>query len=766
VAAVVAAAGAYLSPALKDGGWFGPYDEAALGTIGHPATLAATAVHNRLNGDLIHQGVPWNLLDRSLIHSGHLPLWNPDNVLGLPQLFNFESGAFSLPDLVSYAVPLRYAWLVLVFVKLVIAGTGTYALCRRLGARPVASVFGAITFMLSGGLSNWLGWSLSGVVCWAPWVVALILLAYRDPRRRFVVLLALAVMFAYFGGFPEMYLLLAIALLAAMAVATLVTVARHESRDRRGACRSVGGLLAGTALASPLLLPGGQLLGLSTHGAAHGIDVGAPAKYLTLFLAPGYYGTPLQHGGTFAGANYYETVSYLGLLAIALAVTGAVALWRRPAVAAMIAFSLVSVLFAYRVGSFDPIGRLFDHLGLHSVHTSRIRLLSGLGVGVLAALGLDALLDRPARRVRTAWLVSAGLGVSATGALALSSLAAHLSGDNALARERSLIWPGAMALAALGLCLVVLVPRARAFASSHRALGATLLTGGQAAFLLFAGVGLNSYAHDGLATYPGVARLQAAVGSGIVGFDGGSPREANVWAGLGCYPNLNIAYGVAEFAAHDPLLPSGYARTFVSPANHPSSSQRTRLTGLNMPDITSGAEALSYGIEYLLVQPGRPLPAGTTLVTTIAGQRLVRVAGASRAWLLDAYGHRVGSAEFTTTSNNEWSVRISGPPAHMSGPHTLVIALSSVPGMTVSAGGRSLPVRTYRHFEMAVTLPAGTTVVAVRYWPSAFTLGLGIAGGTIAALGSWCLLPFVRRRAPWRHRAHRTDNDGVGVPTG
>ena len=39
-------------------------------------------------------------------HHGHLPLWNYE-ALGMPLAFNFGSGVFSLPALVSYLTPLR-----------------------------------------------------------------------------------------------------------------------------------------------------------------------------------------------------------------------------------------------------------------------------------------------------------------------------------------------------------------------------------------------------------------------------------------------------------------------------------------------------------------------------------------------------------------------------------------------------------------------------------------------------------------------------------
>ncbi|MGH9299134.1 MAG: hypothetical protein ACRDZT_04405, partial [Acidimicrobiales bacterium] len=400
VTSVVVMAGAFLSPVLKDGWSFGPFDQGSFETIGHHSAMAA---HNVLNGDIINQGVQWNALDWRTFHAGHIPLWNSFSALGIPQAFNFESGAFSLPDLFSYAVPLRYAFLVVVFVKLLIAGTGAYVLCRQLGTRPVSAAFGGVCFMLSGAFANWLGWSLSGVVCPVGWVCALMLLCYRDPRRRWPALLAVAIAFSFFGGFPEMYLLEAGAL-AAFAVAGLVALLALGRRPMfTGSLRALIGLVAGTVLAAPLLLPGRQVIALSPHALGPGQDVNPPMTDLATALAQGYYGLPIAGSHTFHHVNYYETVSYVGVVLLALCIVGIVAGRRQAAVIAMAGLGFVSLASSYRFGSFDPAGRLLTGLNLGAVHSPRLRLVGWFAVAILGAVGLDHVLERPGRTVRVAF---------------------------------------------------------------------------------------------------------------------------------------------------------------------------------------------------------------------------------------------------------------------------------------------------------------------------------------------------------------------------
>lgn len=756
MASVVAMALAYLGPAVKDGLFFGPYDAGANGTIGHPGSPLNLATYNRLDGDIINQGIPWNTLDWRLVHAGHLPLWNSYNVLGLPQLFNFESAGFSLPALAGYAVPLRYAFTVTVLVKLLVAGIGTYVLCRQLAARPLPAAFGGISFMLSGGFASWLGWSLSGVVAFAPLVLAFMLLAYRDRRRRYVVLLAAAVMFAYFGGFPEMYALLAGALAAFALAAALALAALRRRVSAAGGLRVLAGLVLGTGLACPLLLPGAQLLPSSTHAAGRGISVGIPVSRLSLLVSAGYYGLPIRGSAMFPAINYYETVAYVGIVAIAAAVTGLVLARRQAAVVGLGVLTVVCLVASYRVGSFNPAGHLLALVGLRTVHASRVRLVGALGICCLAAVGIDRVVYRPDRSARVAWLVAALAGSGVVGALCWASAAEHLGAHQGAERFDSLLWPAGLAVAlVLSAAVLTAGGRRRDYVPARCAVPVGLgLTGVQAAFVLFAGVGLNTWGHTGARQYPAATELRRLAGTGIVGLDGTSPSP-KVWQRLGFYPDLNILYGVREFAGHDPLLPVGYARTWPVPPYH--GRGRPTLSALDMPNISSAAVAWEYGISYLLLGRGVPLPAGTRLVATVGGERLARVEGAAR-FSFGGAGAGAGAGRVTSWSHpaeNRWVLHVDAPQALLSH-RLLVLRITRVPGFSATDGGRSLRIRPYGRFEMAVRVPRGTSTVTITYWPGAFTAGLAIAAACLVVLAGWCALPLLAgRRRGGGHAAHR-----------
>ena len=129
---VLAAAGAVVAPALAHGSSLGPFDLLSqVGLTKQPGVV----VHNQQTGDLIRLFIPWSALAWTQVHHGQLPLWDPYSALGMPLAFNWESAPFSLPALLGYLVPLRFAYTVGVLATLVIAGTGVYVLARLLRHR-------------------------------------------------------------------------------------------------------------------------------------------------------------------------------------------------------------------------------------------------------------------------------------------------------------------------------------------------------------------------------------------------------------------------------------------------------------------------------------------------------------------------------------------------------------------------------------------------------------------------------------------------------
>jgi hypothetical protein len=755
---VLAVVAIYLSPALEDGGVFGPFD---LQT--HLSGLTAgiyPTVHNGIDGDIVTQMFPWYALDWHAVHAGQFPLWNDYSLLGMPQFLNFESATLSLPDLVGYLFPLRDAFLVVVAVKLAIAGTGTYVFARVVAVRPAGAAFAGVTFMLSGVFSTWIGWSMADVFAWAGYLAAFAVLAYRHPRRwRYVVLLAMACAFSVYGGFPEGSVLLAGGLAVLFAGGAIATVVRSRRLSTAGVVRVACGLAAGAALSAPLWLPGIQLISMSSR-VQESLRVELALHTSVLALVPGYLGRPLSGSPGFGPTNYYETVSYVGIFAIVLALA---ALWRfrsRPLVVGLGAALLVTLAMTYEIGGIQPFARLANALGVGTIALWRVRMVTAFLVAVLAGLGLDGALHALARgriapsdltsppspepasatasTVATVCTVASGPTV-ATGArssrrygqallgaallvagtmayVAFNGLSGALTTAQHRARVASLLWPCVVTGAALLLAVVVFVVSRSAPPRPGKVLRAAVvavLLGGQTAYLVGFGDDLNTYSHTFFPTTPATAELQSLVGQGLVGLDAPNTHVRR-FGGIGFYPNVNIGYALRQFNGADPLLPEEYFE------NWPTATGGRGSNEFN-PDITSAALARRYGIEFILAYDRLPAPAGTKFVARILGQDLYSVPGAAQFYLPAP----PAGAEVTSTThpgNYSWTVNLHTPV-----PTTLVLAVTALPGWHVTSDGRALAVHTYGGFMESVTVPAGRQTLEAWYWPERLSEGIGLA---------------------------------------
>jgi hypothetical protein len=744
VSTLVALAIAYLSPALKDGVGFGDYDGAL--TVTSLGSGLYSSIHNLINGDSVTEMTAWNAFDWRAIHSLQFPLWNGLSLLGVPEFLNFQSGVLSLPNIVSYAVPLQFAFLVVVFMRLVIAGTGAYVFCRVIGVRPFPATAGGVIFMLSGGFASWLAWPLADVVSWIGWIAALVLLAYRSGGRRgFAVLLALAVAFCIYGGFPAGYFFVIGGLAVLFVVAGVVRVLGSHRVSWRGLTHVLIGLAGGAALSSPLWFPGLQVIHASHRNAVAGFT-GGSLKTLDLLVAPGFYGLPIKGSTSFlTGTNYYESAVYVGVIALVLVAVAAVENWRRPIVAGLVVTTVAVVVVSYQTNSFHVVADIVRHTPLDTLTFGRMKSVIGFPVGALAAVGLETLMSRQgasARRPVAVYWAATALVAVCVGGLCIYAATGSLPGNLRHLRFQSLIWPVVSVLACVLVGVLLIVARRR---ESFRIklkipfvlAGAAILVAGEGAFLLFSGVGLNSYSQQVYPASPAMTELRSIVGSGLVGLDTGDPKTVQDAAPVGFHPEVNLGYSVAEFGAYDPLLPIQYFTVFTPP------STKVGASGLVTPDIDSATLARRYGIPWILQVPNaRTAPPGARYVATLAGERLYAVPGASQFSLVSSNGTAAGHVlSAQAGAPGSWTVRVVA-----SAPSTLVMRVTDVPGLHATVNGQPLVLARYDGVMLSTTVPAGTDTVRLWYMPGRLVIATWVALASIVLMVAWLASPLVVRR--------------------
>jgi|GEM_PF-457307 len=788
---ILLAALLYLSPSLKDGYSFGPTDLGrTLSVLTNLPPSSKPLVHNVINGDIITQGVAWNTLDWKLVHSGHVPLWNDESGTGLPQLLNFESAPFALPSLIGYLFPLNISFLITVLMKLLIAGTGVYFFLRALRASPTASVFAGVSFMLSGPFTGWLGWSISGPLAFIGWISFAALLCYRRTERYKVfgvVLLGLSTAFCIYGGFPEDYVLLAITLIALFLFAGIAFVIRYKKIDFGGIFRIGLGLISGFLLSSPLLLPGISVLRSSVRNV-QGADIGLPLKNIALFFAQGYDGLPtttstLVHSSYFGSLDYFETASYIGVLAIVFALFAVLALYKRPILIGLAASGAVTFLVIFELGASAPVQHLISDMGLGGVALQRALSLLDFVIAALAGLGLDFFLKNSSlRKIQLKLFASLGaVGLvlvflwdkATVGTAIVTGTPFSITSVQASAiRQASLLWPTFMLVILLLIDMWLFIGHKDTKVNTKRriAVSASLLLIIQGGFLIFAGVGINSYSATAYPETAAVEQLQHLVGNSLVGLDGDNencgthpvpPCGLRQWEGIGLYPNMNLGYSLSELAMHDPTIPKSYFDAFPVANN----DQNGGGTNIFAPAIDSAALARLYGVSYVIIQSPNPIPRGMKYVGSLENNNAVlKVAKVTDSGRFEFVYH-TGRDQLvsTRTEKNHSSRRASRrylsygkKSVFYSGSHPgdavydlsvrakqsgiLYAKITDIAGWHASVNGESVVIKKSAGDLMQISLPKGRDNVVFTYDPALLNIGYYLAILCIILLAGGYLL--------------------------
>ena len=372
-----------------------------------------------------YSGPNLDLTLRSMRAGNLLAGWNDAIFGGVPHLGNPQAGAVYAPKWLFAWLQLgtHRSWDLLVGLHLCLLAAGVFVLVRRgLRLAPPAGLAAVLVVVGSGQVMiRTLFLEQIMVIAWAPWLL-LAIDRVLVGRWRAVAGLAAVTALMLTAGHPQ-----PVFLVAWMAgLWALVRAADRRVWRRLGAVAAGAGL--GVALAAIQVLPS---LDLSQRSATSGgrdlASVSAAGWSVVARVLPGTI-----FGDVFARdhpvtATTHEAMTFIGVAGVLLAATGlvvAIVRWRAPDLAALRWTALGSALTA-AVGlvlglgpRFLPYRAAFKLVPLFDLARvpARWTLLTVLGAGVLAAVGVDAVArGRLPRRAAAA----IGLGAAA-GAVAIA----------------------------------------------------------------------------------------------------------------------------------------------------------------------------------------------------------------------------------------------------------------------------------------------------------------------------------------------------------
>lgn len=471
--------GKYLSPADL---LFGDYPWSS-----HPPP-GWSGASNDLLGDDVTQFEPWLQYSEQRLRSGHIPLWNPDNMLGAPLVGNMQSAVFYPANWLYFIFPGAFSLAMRAWLKLFIAALGMYLLARRVaGVGPLGAAIASVGFSFGAFMTVWLLHPHTAVAAWLPWLwLATSALIGRQTARRLWLVAAVAAVVAVIilAGHPETAY--EIALVTGLFVIFLLWRQRSQGWAYlvRGFGLWAGACFIGVCLAAVQILPFVEYLQNSASTLLRGSATSAqayslPAYYAWTMISPDLYGNPAHHDWWGPQANYNEANMYCGVLVILLALFAPLARERpqRQLSLFLLAFVGLAAAVVFNVPVLRQALVTATFTGLMA--TQRLTLVIEFALALLAGLGAHGLhmWVRQHRSARLALYLGAASLLLLLAGLVIPWLFAHSFFHLPDTLPENMLWQSGL-LRALGLLLFSSALIAPALWLQARARGRETGTGG------------------------------------------------------------------------------------------------------------------------------------------------------------------------------------------------------------------------------------------------------------------------------------------------
>lgn len=380
-------------------------------------------------------------LRRSLLR-GEFPFWDPYLGGGGPSFASMWPSYLFPPSLLVVLLGngslIRNVYILLLVLC---SGTLTYYLLRRHALQWPAALAGAIAFSFSGAVIQTSPSVIGQPIAFfsLPLLVTARLIDRPDARRAAQVALAFA--FVALASFPPV-LLQIFGMSVVYAVVSIFTKSKERART---AAWFAGAAAVSLAIASVVYLPGWKAMTEMSHVRdyySHAAEETMAVDQLGQALSPTIMGgVPIYAHPAVMGSMGLH-LYYSGVVALFLAGIGVVAGGGTAVRILRVTASICGALALAKIIGLPPVQWIAFVPLLRNFHyAAYLGIVLAYSIAILAALGVDALLDGRAR----AWHVAAGTSITGLALLAVRiqasrrGVAFHLEGWRWLADFRLLI---------------------------------------------------------------------------------------------------------------------------------------------------------------------------------------------------------------------------------------------------------------------------------------------------------------------------------------
>lgn len=721
--------------------------------------LQHSGLSNPEMNDLTMQIVPWAHQAREAWRAFHFPLWNALSGCGYPLLANGQSSAMSPLRILALPLPLGYALTAEAAMKLLIALTSMYLLCRR-RYDELPSAIGALAFAFCTFVNTWLHFPIVTVAVWLPAAfLAIELLMERRTYRRFLFAVVVWTAMLY-GGHPETVTHVTFfGGLFALWIAFIERALTWREAIRSLALTAAAIFIA-ALLAAPFIAPFAETVRKSLRFEElqiHANEVSPFADFSSALATfePSFFGhAPAEN--PWGPATAESITGFAGILGIAswfALLFRAIAQRRfrsREFFLVLLALVACGIVFNWPV-----ISALF-HFVFRLAANARLRLLLCWIGAALTAAAIDT-----ARRERSIPFL---LGILTT-AVILFSIVTMFDFPSDAAKDTAII-------AILPSILVLLFCTLFALQARGRHIAAMLVGVGLVAELWTAGDGWNPVlpVEEMYPKTPLIDTLQRLQSE--------TPRNAPyriLGIGAALYPNTQAMYGFADIRTHDPMAFGRYLGVLRLLTKYETSEYFPKwkdadtplLNYLNVRYVVGDLRMdLPDRVRYRRIYKARD---GSIFENLYVKPRFFAARNVVLEFRHDRFGQTLTEHDFTKetvvntlpvdsdrmrqdllvpTSDPSVQIVEAGDTAFRLRIHSLRHALivSSQPwwpGWRVFRNGQRIAAQPVNGAFLGFTIPPGDWDVRVDYFPASFYGGLAGALITALLLASW---PFARSR--------------------
>ena len=351
-------------------------------------------VKNPILTDVVSFSYPIRLAAVNILKQGKAPLWNRYILTGIPLMANFQSAPFSPTNIFYFIFDNLPAWSIQVAAQHFFAYLFMYIFLRYMKLSNKSSLLGGFIYTFSGFNLIWSQWNAHTLAASFIPLGLFLLGNWIDLSKNiYLYIFSMCLFLQIASGYPQI-------VFYTLPLSFLFVLFKIKSKLHiRKWVGFTCAVLLGFGLASLILLPSQELLGLSQR-EVEPLDYSSaflPWQEVITFIAPDYFGNHAT-GNYWGPTDYTTTTGFVGVIALTLAIIPFILMKRNKEVvffgfililSFILSFPTPVSVFIWKVGL----------LGMQAASAHRAMILFTLSISVLSGFGVEMLLKKDVKNI-------------------------------------------------------------------------------------------------------------------------------------------------------------------------------------------------------------------------------------------------------------------------------------------------------------------------------------------------------------------------------